>query len=367
MSRHSGPNWGDTLITITGVNFGGAGNVMFGLRQGYGISVVSPTKLTVFDPQHSNGMVDVRVVTAAGSSAHATPDHFTFRRPSWEYSKINDGWTVDQERAIDRTFQKKAHELESVPVAHRYSRWTAAMGISAARRALAWVGLPYSWDGGVTSAPSNGACYRGSSWDGMYDCHVWGFDCSGLALYAWGRYTSLVHYAASQHSSAGRIHPAVADLEPGDLLFYGGSSIDHVVIYVGHGNVVQAYESGHPVVVTPLSEMTSWAGNYFGATRPTSAAGQTGPAPVVTSISVSSGPTRGGTQVVLHGHGFSHASSISFDGTLGYAFHVLSPSQIVATTPAHAAGTGSVRVGGAWGVSATSPASKFTYVAPPAG
>jgi cell wall-associated NlpC family hydrolase len=78
------------------------------------------------------------------------------------------------------------------------------------------------------------------------------------------------HFAASQYNS-GRVHPAVADLRLGDLVFWStngsASGIHHVAIYVGAGNVVQAPQSGDIVRVTPLARVDA---GYFGATRPMS-------------------------------------------------------------------------------------------------
>ena len=44
----------------------------------------------------------------------------------------------------------------------------------------------------------------------------------------------------------------MADLQPGDLIFYGNSYVlYHVVMYIGGGMVVQAEETGTNVMDTP--------------------------------------------------------------------------------------------------------------------
>jgi cell wall-associated NlpC family hydrolase len=106
--------------------------------------------------------------------------------------------------------------------------------------------------------------------DGAFnDCHVIGFDCSGLALFAWGSYISLDHYAATQYWQAGSYHPSTDSLLPGDLVFWSSdgtqSGIHHVAIYIGGGNVIQAPQSGEVIQITPLDQV-DWG--YFGATRP---------------------------------------------------------------------------------------------------
>jgi cell wall-associated NlpC family hydrolase len=76
------------------------------------------------------------------------------------------------------------------------------------------------------------------------------------------------HLAAEQYF-AGRLHPAVPALKPGDLVFWSNNGkaagIHHVAVYIGNGNVVQAPNSGDIVRVTPLANVDS---GYFGATRP---------------------------------------------------------------------------------------------------
>jgi cell wall-associated NlpC family hydrolase len=144
--------------------------------------------------------------------------------------------------------------------------WTAAAGQTAANRALSYLNWPYAWDGGNASGPTKGVC----AGDGAFnDCHIVGFDCSGLAMYGWGPYLSMPHYAASQYSVAGHVHPGSNSFLPGDLLFWSSngaqSGIHHVAIYIGNGNVVQAPESGDVIKITAWNRVSS---GYFGATRP---------------------------------------------------------------------------------------------------
>lgn len=93
----------------------------------------------------------------------------------------------------------------------------------AVNAAMAQLGKPYQWGG---SGPDT-------------------FDCSGLTMYAW-RYggVGLPHSAAAQYSSTA--HISLADIQPGDLLFYG-SPISHVGIYVGGGQMINAPHTGDVV------------------------------------------------------------------------------------------------------------------------
>jgi len=88
------------------------------------------------------------------------------------------------------------------------------------------------------------------------DTYVWGaagpnaWDCSGLTMAAWRQGgTSLPHYSAGQYAAATPI--GASELRPGDLVFWGStsnpSSIHHVALYVGNGQIVHAPRTGRPV------------------------------------------------------------------------------------------------------------------------
>ncbi len=139
-------------------------------------------------------------------------------------------------------------------------------GQQVVQAALAWLGTPYAWGGGTYSGPSRGIHDWGTA-DYYGDYNKIGFDCSGLALYAWAQVgVYLPHYSAYQYYSGQ--HVSVSNLQPGDLVFYAyntsdPSTIHHVAIYMGNNQIVQAPYSGATVEVAPMR----WSG-YIGATRP---------------------------------------------------------------------------------------------------
>jgi cell wall-associated NlpC family hydrolase len=181
------------------------------------------------------------------------------------------GWSLaDPQRAseLDQSYATLADRARNTPMAPAGTRWSAAMGQSVVNRALQTLGTPYAWDGGSAGGPTTGVCAAGAAGN---DCHIVGFDCSGLSLYSWSPYVALPHNAASQYSAAGSVHPQLGALLPGDLVFWSSNGsaggIHHVAIYVGNGNVIQAPESGDVVRITPLGSVSA---GYFGATRPLS-------------------------------------------------------------------------------------------------
>jgi cell wall-associated NlpC family hydrolase len=88
--------------------------------------------------------------------------------------------------------------------------------------------------------------------------YVWGaagpdsWDCSGLTMMAWRKGgISLPHYSAAQYSQTK--HITAAQLQPGDLVFWGTSpnTIHHVALYIGNGQIIQAPHTGDVVKVSP--------------------------------------------------------------------------------------------------------------------
>ncbi|HVM67345.1 MAG TPA: NlpC/P60 family protein [Acidimicrobiales bacterium] len=68
------------------------------------------------------------------------------------------------------------------------------------------------------------------------------FDCSGLTAWAWGHAGHpLPHSSEAQYYDT--THVSVADLQPGDLVFYGMPP-HHVGLYVGNGEMINALHSG---------------------------------------------------------------------------------------------------------------------------
>jgi cell wall-associated NlpC family hydrolase len=144
--------------------------------------------------------------------------------------------------------------------------WTAAKGQEAVNRVMGFVGMPYAFAAGNTRGPTYGVCEPGDAWN---DCRVYGFDCSGLTIYAWAPWLSMDHFAATQYGQVGRYHPSINNLRPGDFVFWSDngsvSGIGHVAMYIGNGNVIQAPQSGDVIKITNVYRVES---GYFGATRP---------------------------------------------------------------------------------------------------
>ncbi|WP_375483856.1 NlpC/P60 family peptidoglycan endopeptidase RipA [uncultured Mycobacterium sp.] len=123
------------------------------------------------------------------------------------------------------------------------------------RRGLSQLGVPYSWGGGNAAGPSRGI---GSGSDTV------GFDCSGLILYSFaGVGIKLPHYSGSQYN-LGRKIPS-AEMRRGDVIFYGPGGSQHVTLYLGDGQMLEAPDVGLKVRVAPVrtSGMTPYVVRYI--------------------------------------------------------------------------------------------------------
>ncbi|MHB8319326.1 MAG: C40 family peptidase [Acidimicrobiales bacterium] len=119
----------------------------------------------------------------------------------------------------------------------------AAVPATAIGFAASKIGVPYLWGGTGTG----------------------GYDCSGLVQAAYAAAGVSLPRVAQDQFDAG---PAVASgstVAPGDLLFFGASTsiVDHVGIYIGSGEMIDAPYTGVDVRI----DSANWP-NFVGATRP---------------------------------------------------------------------------------------------------
>ncbi len=75
---------------------------------------------------------------------------------------------------------------------------------------------------------------------------VGGYDCSGLVQAAFAHAGVILPRVAQDQFDAGPAVPAGSAVEPGDLVFFGNgpSAVDHVGIYVGEGEMIDAPHTG---------------------------------------------------------------------------------------------------------------------------
>ena len=117
----------------------------------------------------------------------------------------------------------------------------------AVQAAESQLGVPYRWGGESPRGSPNP-----------------GFDCSGLTQWSWRQAgVSLPRTAQEQYDAIP--HVSMSSLQPGDLIFWndGTSSVQHVGMYVGNGNMIDAPHTGDVVKIEPI-----YYGGLVGAGRP---------------------------------------------------------------------------------------------------
>lgn len=166
------------------------------------------------------------------------------------------GQTPDYVQIITANAAKYADTTGNAPAGS-----FAAKEIAAAN---SQIGVPYSWVGGSYTGPSLGVCGPDGAGN---DCHIVGWDCSGLVMYAVYQATNgavkLPHYSDAQIAAPQFKQVAkgvgssinLALLAPGDLIGFtlpGASATHHIGIYLGNDSMVHAPQSGELVKISPL-------------------------------------------------------------------------------------------------------------------
>lgn len=114
---------------------------------------------------------------------------------------------------------------------------TATLGEQIVATAKEYLGCRYVW-GGMSAA---------------------GFDCSGFVNYVYKQYNYTMNRVAQSIYTNDGVSVEKENLQPGDLVFFGysGTSVSHVGMYIGDGQMIHASSSEGMVVTTDLS------GNYY--------------------------------------------------------------------------------------------------------
>ncbi|RWA17385.1 hypothetical protein MBRU_07085 [Mycolicibacterium brumae DSM 44177] len=110
------------------------------------------------------------------------------------------------------------------------------------RRGGTQLGMPYSWGGGKPTGPSTGV---------ESGANIYGFDCSGLTQYSFAGVGVLIPKYSGDQYDAGRKVP-LNQAKRGDLLFWGPGGSQHVALYLGGDQMLEASGSAGKVQVSKV-------------------------------------------------------------------------------------------------------------------
>lgn len=122
----------------------------------------------------------------------------------------------------------------------------APLGQKIVDYAMQYLGTPYAYGG---ASPS-------------------GFDCSGLAYFVYNQFGINIGRSSYDQMAKGS-YVSKEELQPGDVLVFsgyaGGSSADHIGIYVGDGKMIHSPRKGYTVCIDDA--LTGWFGSRYVTAR----------------------------------------------------------------------------------------------------
>jgi hypothetical protein len=344
-----GPISGGTQVTITGTNFTGVPVVKFGASNAISISLISATQIKVTCPMGSGpgtggtGVVDITVTTPGGTSATSAADQFTFLGlPSITGISPSTG-----------------------PASGGTTVVITGKGFTAASDVMIFGYHPsfiVNSDTQITvTTPNVGTTYTTEFvvWDSL------GLNRSPSTA------ADLFTFVGAPFLSA--LDPTSGPTTGGTSVVITGTNFTNATAVKFGTNNATSFTVNSDTSITAVSSAGS-AGTVditittpIGGTNTVSAADKFTyvPAPTITSINTSSGPTAGGTTVVITGTNLSAATGVKFGATAATGLTANTATSITVTAPAGSAGTVDVTVTTAGGTSATGAGDHFTYVAAP--
>jgi hypothetical protein len=417
VSPTSGPTQGNTQVTISGINFvKGKTTVRFGSVNA-SANVINQATIIAVSPAQEAGTVDVTATTADGTSGTSSADRFTYQDAPVVHELVpvsgplEGGTTVTIEGAnfIGATavefglvpspnFKvKDANTIQAItpggsgPVAVTV---TTTSGSNAGGSRFTYEGPPVIGALDPPSGPPSGGTQVqivGANFVGALGID-WGNGTIGRGGFGVDKQGDTITLAAPK-GSVGDVNVRVVTTsgtsDPSTFTYQGAPSLTALaprfgstkggtkVVIKGH-NLIGALkvsfgdQDGTNIDVASASSLSviAPAGTGTVDVRVTTSSG-TSPkssshrftyqgAPVVKSVTPSSGSPSGGTKVTIEGSGLLGTIRVSFGATAATGVKIVSSTEITATSPS---GTGTVHVvvTTTAGSSAKRTADQFTY------
>lgn len=93
------------------------------------------------------------------------------------------------------------------------------------------LGIPYAWGG---DSPSEG------------------FDCSGFTKYVYAKFGITLPRVSGDQANYGTA-VSLGEMKPGDLIYFGNSSVSHIGIYIGNNQMIHSPSAGKTVEIKDLT------------------------------------------------------------------------------------------------------------------
>jgi hypothetical protein len=339
ISPTAGSTAGGTAVTITGAGFSGATSVNFGGTRAASFIVVSDTQITAISPAAA-GTVNVTVSNAGGTSTTSTAGQFIFAAAGTP--------------TVTSISPQSGPPAGGTVVGITGAGFTDATAVNFGSTAAGSFTV-------VSDSQINALSPAGT---GTVDVTV--TTASGTSTVSTADQFTYTSPAAPTISS---ISPNSGPTAGGTRVVITGSGLTGATAVRFGANAASSFIFVSDSQITAISPAGTGTVNVTvttaNGTSPVSAADQftyTSPAaPTISSISPNSGPTVGGTTVIITDTGFTGATAVNF-GSTAASFAIVSDTQIAATSPA-GTGTVNVTVTNANGTSAISTADQFTFVA----
>ena len=160
---------------------------------------------------------------------------------------INSGWfKVNSSAGTGYISPDYVEYIELSSASAGQASSNSSLGQQVVDKALSYLGVKYVYGG---ASPS-------------------GFDCSGLSYYVYKQFGATLNRSSSAQTSNG-YKVSKSELMPGDLVFFsspGSSSVGHVGIYIGNGQMVHSVKPGRSVEIDTINS-GYYSTYYWGARR----------------------------------------------------------------------------------------------------
>jgi hypothetical protein len=338
----TGPTGGGTVVTITGTSFASGATVSFSGTAATNVAVVNSTSITATAPAHAAGTVNVAVANPDGQSGMLA-NAFTYATPG--PAPTISGVSPNSGSTAGAT-SVQVNGANFVSGATVSFGGTAAAGVTFVSTSALTVTTPAHASGAVNVVVTNPDAQSAT--------------LSGGFTYLSPPSISSVSPSAGPTAGGTSVTISGANFASGATVSFGGTAAAGVVFV--SASTITATTPAHAagavnVVVTNPGGLSATLANAF-------TYGASAPAPTVTGVSPTTGPTTGGTAVQISGTNFVSGATASFGGTAATGVSFVNATTLNATTPAHAAGAVNVVVTNPDGQSGTR-ASAFTYGAAP--